>query len=799
MRIILKYCKSIIKSNKGFSAGLLLLFLALTFSICSLQPVTSSVHASVDQFKSDYNAPDAWFVTKPILDTEQLHLEDIENIESSESGIVYDVKCITERDEVFSLRAFSIAENGFRKFYFAETAEAPDGMPSVWMTRYFAKNNDIKAGDLLKIKSGKAYKDFFIEAIVSLPEAVECVRDGISLYGYSDFCYIYMDKAELETVIVESLLSSYSRTDARIASEFGSVKDLLSEYDVSNFLSFRFREGLTGKERQDTFDRIRSALDGVEESGELFETSAMYYDFEDGIDRTQRICDVLPGLIYAIGILFSYLFIVQVIGNQRKNIGLLKALGYSDGAVLKVFLSYSILICLLGMVLSIPLSAVCISVIFGLVKEMFSLPEMVFSVNVPVLAGKLLCMPAVAALACLLETRNITNIEPAEAYGDMAEISTKPVPHLLAKSKMGSIMKTQLISLYRNRKSLWLSAFALAGSIALLFFSFAYYISTDLQEPAVFGEKGRYRYDYIVNQEPGSDFRDYAVSVPGVTNAEYVTAFKDVIRSEHAEFADVLINAIADDGELIVPRDRDGSRVHHGDGIILDDYLARRLGVQKGDTVTVGDTELTVNDIAFEVKNCIQYVSFDTASAMGKGDPNQVVIKTDGERAQSDIKKDLTDLPGYLSTIALENQHKDLINSIGLTKMLINVTVACSALLSVIIVCNMVILSVSRRKREFAIMNSLGVPMKKLFAISAVENLARYFASLIIGIPAGMLVPVLFFDSFSSVTTNFPVVYLKEIGVLCALVSLFYAAAGVWITLKKIRDVDPAIELNARE
>lgn len=768
MRIILKYCKSIIKSNKGFSVGLLLLFMALTFSICSLQTVTPSIRASIDKFNSDYNAPDAWFVTKPLMNTEQLHLEDIKNIESTESGFVCDVKCITDQDNVLSVRAFSIQENGFRKFYKSETAKTPDGMPRVWITRYFAKNNNIKAGDILKIKTGKEYKDYFIEAIVSLPEAIVCVRDDISWYGYSDFCYIYMDKTELQPAF-------------------------------SNFLSFRFKEDLTDKQRQDTFDDIHSSLKDIEESGELFETSIMNKEFQDGIERTQHICDALPGLIYVIGILFSYLFIVQVIRNQRKNIGLLKALGFSTTGVLKLFLSYSILICLLGMLLSIPFSVACISFIFELVKERYSLPEMIFSVNFLTIAGKLLCMPAVAALACLIETRNISKIDPAEAYGDMEDISTKPIPKWLANCNADSILKTQLVSLHRNRKSLWLSAFALAGSIVLLFCALAYYVSTNMQEPAVFGEKGRYQYDYIVNQEPGSDLRKAALSVPGVKNAEQVTAFKETIQSKDAEFSDVLINAIDDNGTLIVPRDRDGNRVRHEDGIILEEYLARQLNVKKGDTVTVGNMELTVNDIAFEVKNCIQYISFDTAAAMNRGAPNQVVVKTDGAKNKSDIKNKITDLPGYSSIITLDNQHKDLINAIGLTKALVYVTVACSALLSVIIVFNMVILSVNKRKREFAVMNSLGVPMKKLLVISAVENLARYFASLIIGIPAGILLPILFFDSFSSITTNFPVVYLKEISILCAIVSFIYALAGVWITMKKIKDIDPAIVLNEKQ
>lgn len=799
MRIIVKYCKSIIKSNKGFSVGLLLLFMALTFSVCSLQTVTPSMRASVDKFNNNYHAPDAWFVTKPVADIKNLDLEDIDNIESTEPGLVCDVKCVTDRDDVFSLRAFSIQEEGFREYYKSETAEVPDGMPRVWMTRYFAKNNNIKAGDILKIKSGKEYKEFFVEAIVSLPEAIVCVRDDISWYGYSDFCYIYMDKAELESVFAGSQQHFSTKSYAQAAGELEFMKDMPLQRDVSNFLSFRFKEGLTEKERQDTFDEIRSSLKDIEESGELFETSIMNKEFQDGIDRTQKICDVLPGLIYIIGILFSYLFIVQVINNQRKNIGLLKALGYSNAAVLRVFLSYSILICFLGMLLSLPFSAASISFIFEVVKERYSLPEMIFSVDITMIAGKLLCMPAVAVLACLFETRSITKVDPAEAYGDMADISTKPVPGWLARLKTSSILKTQLVSLHRNRKSLWMSAFALAGSIALLFFAFAYYISTNMQEPAVFGDNGRYQYDYIVNQEPGSDFRNSALSVLGVANAEHVTAFKDDIRSEHAEFKDVLINAIDDDGDLIVPRDRGGDRVCHGDGIILDDYLARQLNVKTGDTVTVGDMDLTVNGIAFEVKNCIQYISYDTASAMGKGDPNQVVIKTDGSKAESDIKKELTDLPGYLSTITLENQHKDLINAIGLTKTIVYITVACSVLLSVIIVFNMVILSVNKRKREFAVMNSLGVPMKKMFVISAVENLARYFASLIIGLPAGILLPILFFDSFSSITTNFPVVYLTEISVICAVISIGYAASGVLITLKKIRDIDPAIVLNTRE
>lgn len=96
-------------------------------------------------------------------------------------------------------------------------------------------------------------------------------------------------------------------------------------------------------------------------------------------------------------------------------------------------------------------------------------------------------------------------------------------------------------------------------------------------------------------------------------------------------------------------------------------------------------------------------------------------------------------------------------------------------------------------------MRSLGVPLRKIAGISLLESLSRFVISILIGIPAGILIVSLVFARISNDNIYYPMVHLKQTILMNILLSLLYVAAWVLMTIIRVKKIDPAIALNARE
>ena len=799
MKETLKLCRSIAKQNRAFTVGLLLLFVVTAIVIGVSRTVPKSMSDSVIAFNRDYNMPDAWFVTASVPEAVNRFIEGTDGIEGIECGLVYDVKCMTGAGEYLSLRAFSRQDDGFRKYHIFETKPAPEGVPTVWIPKTFAENNNINTGDILKIRSGEVYKDFFVESIVSIPESITCRRNDISWSTHTDFAHIYLDKAELEAIYRDCETDMDLSESVDLILQSGNAEDLIDKNGVTNFWSFWFEENMSPQERQETYDRISLRLKDAEVSGELYETSSLYENFQKETRKIYNFCTYSPGLMLFIGLGMSYLFIALVIESNRKRIGMLKALGYTKRRILLVFITFGMSVCVLGIIAGYVISiAICIPFL-EIFRGIYELPKANYSPDIIGLITLYILMLLISVMSCLIKGRVVFEVQPAEAYSDMEDISTDPVPRWFNGLKLNAMMKTQVVSLFRKRRLLWISSVGLAASIILTVFCCCFIDSSEMQETALFGENGRFRYDFIVNHDTDCGFREAAATVDGVATVEYITAFNASIRSEHEEINKILVNAIDDEGQLIIPRDIHGNRVYHKDGIILDNYTAEKLKVGEGDTVYLDDIPYKVNAIACEVRECRLYISHDSAAALGYEYPNQTGIKIKDNADASEIKNTLADIPGHISTTVLINQHRELKSEFQIQITLGRILTILMFILGMLIVYNMVLLNVNRRKREYAIMNSLGVPLKKIAGISLLESLSRFVISVLIGIPSGILIVTLVFRKISNDNIYYPVTHLRQTILINILLSLLYVAAWVLMTIIRVKKIDPAIALNTRE
>ena len=767
---------SVAKRNKGFTLGLIILFLIITTIIVMERYTIPSVRETIDDYSEDYHVPDLWAVTEAMPVSAEDLLPEYPEIIGHEYGMVMDVRCRVREKQVFVLNLTGVEEDGFRKYYFTDETHSQDDIPEVMISSYFAQANNICPGDTVELMTPEGYQDFFVSALVSCPENMFCSRDSTSWCDAADFGFLYLSR---------SVMDKYYSTAG-----------------YSNYWSFRVSDECSDDREEEILESITESFGSHLISAERFSASKIKTQLDDELNQAGKAIQYMPFLAYGLGVFFTCLFIQQVMQDQKKTIGLLRALGYSNRQVLKVFMMYIALTYIIGTALGLGFGAFLTRFSVGIYKNTYSLPYIHYSTSIPLLV-LLLAVPLVIGIAsCIFRARIITKMDPAEAFGGAAPSEYSELPLWLQKLRLSEMVKIAVVSVYRNKKRFLLSAVSIASSIVISLASLALGISNNAAQPTAFGnadgDGGRFRYDVLIRNSGGDDFLNSVRETEGVSAAEPVTIFMAELCSG-SDTLELQINALDQSCTLIVPEDENGNFLLPRDGIVLEEIAAKKLEVQVGDEVTIGNTSLKVNGIAREIVNSIQYISFETAERLGYHSQNEVVVSFEPEADPVVVCSVLSELPGFDYSVVRDHQMQAVKSGCRAKDTAVYISSALAFVLGIIIIYNMVALSVEEKKLDYATLIALGASVKDFFSMAAVENILRYLAAIIPGIPAGCLVAASALNGMSSLKTSYPFMHIGTVCLITGLISLAYLFGGVLFTLWKVKSVEPSAALNARE
>lgn len=752
------------------------MFMILTSIIVMERYTTSSVRGTINDYAEEYCVPDLWAVTDYLPLSFNKRLPDYPEITECEYSMVMNIFCRVRSREVFTLELTSMEGNGFRKYLLREEKHTADGTPEIAVSSYFAKTNEIHSGDIIELMTPDGYRDFFVSALVLCPENMFCSRDSTSWCDNSDFGFLYLPR---------SVMDEYFPT---------------AEY--ANLWSFRVSDDCTADREEEILKGFADAFGSHLISAERFSTSDVKTQLESELDQVEIAARFMPLLSYVLGIFFTCLFIQQVMQDQQKTIGLLRALGYSSRQVLKVFMIYMTSACMIGLGLGLGLGAFLEKYIMTFYKDTYSLPYIHYSTNVLLLILLLAMVFGIGIVSCIFRARIITKMNPAEAYGGIAPSEISELPKWLKKLRVSEMNKIAIVSVFRNKKRFLLSAVSIGSSIVISFVSIAYGFSCNAAQPATFGDgngkSGRFRYDALIRNSGGNSFSDMVRKMEGVSAAEPVIVFLETLCSDQNSL-ELQINAVCENSTLLVPEDKNGHPLQPGDGIVIEEIAAETLGVDIGDEVCIRDVRLKVTGIAREIFNSIQYISFETAERIGLSEPNEVAVRFESDANQDDVCASLSELRGFDYSVLRKHQELSVKNFNRAKNMAMYIVTGLSLVLGLIIVYNMVVLSVEEKRRDYATLIMLGTPTKGFLGMAATENALRYLAALIPSIPFGCFVANIACNSMSSLKTSYPFVHVGLVCLVTVLLSLAYLLGGLLFTLRKVKNVKPSEALNVRE
>ena len=499
---------------------------------------------------------------------------------------------------------------------------------------------------------------------------------------------------------------------------FQEYSDGLSEYEEK--ITDAKGEIQKLKDRLDRGEAPKSYLLGRD-------TNIGYVCFESDSAIVDGIANVFPVFFFLVAALICVTTMNRMVEEQRTQIGVLKALGYSDGRIMFKFLFYSGSAALTGAIVGYAFGTHffpwIIWTVYGIIYSAgpiaFVFDQMLACISLVV---SILCSVGATYLSCHKELHaNASELMRPRAPKAGKRVILEYLPFLW--KRLSFLRKVAVRNVLRYKKRFFMMVLGIGGCTGLLLTGFGLKDSIAgvadmqyseiqhhdisvmlrnevddefLQKLEALKEKGLDR--YLVYQETSLDL----VGSKGQKSVTVITLGDDLTEAELREF----VSLKTKEGEDI-------TKPEAGEAVITD-QIADMLGIKAGDKVILRDSdqkELQVQVKAITKNYIFNYVymtEFTWKEGYGEYSPANVYVKVSEGRSAGEIAPRLMRQGGVASVSKTQDMVKRFGAMMKSMDLIVVVIICCAAGLAFIVLYNLTNINITERIREIATIKVLG-------------------------------------------------------------------------------------------
>ena len=605
-----------------------------------------------------------------------------------------------------------------------------------------------------KLEEGKAQissaKAQLEAAQKEVDEGYEELEQGLRKLreGWTEF-----SKGEAEILKGEAELAD---AEAELADGWAEYKEGFTEYE-DGYQEF-MDEIADGEEK--IADAEKEIADIEEPESFLLgrDTNVGYVCMENDSAIVNGIANVFPVFFYAVAALICVTTMNRMIEEQRTQIGVLKALGYSEASIMGKYLFYSgsaaISGCLFGYFVGIWLFP---NVIWYAYQTMYSITDIVYVFDWKILVFSLVVSMLCSMGATYVTCKNELSEVAAELMRPKAPKAGKRV--LLERvpliwNHLKFLHKVSYRNVFRYKKRFFMMVIGISGCTGLLVTGFGIRDSIANVANDQYGRIQTMDVNVMLNESAGedTDLLMKALEKDGVESFLYtmeksidlvtengVKSISLVAIDEKDDISPYVLLADANTGETLP---------YPGEGeCILTDKIAKTYGLAVGDTVVLEDEnhqrmELRLSGITENYLYNYVYLTTQTyEKCMGeKAERKTVYLNvaegTDLHQLTAGLLKDESVVSASVSEDA-KLRFATMIESLNLVVVVI---IICAGFLAFIVLYNLTNINITERIREIATIKVLGFYKNETASYIFRENIILTS----IGALAGLLVGKVF-------------------------------------------------------
>ena len=461
--------------------------------------------------------------------------------------------------------------------------------------------------------------------------------------------------------------------------------------------------------------------------------SAGYDNYRQSTSSISSIGNIFPLVLYLVAALVTFTTMTRFVDEERHQLGILGALGYSKSQIVTKFVLYGLVASLTGTLVGILLGNVFLSPMIGNIianSTVIGQSHLYFYPSWTLLALGLALLSAVLP-TYLVARKELTN-EPARLLQGKPPVAGSRIflEHLpLIWKRLTFTQKVTARNIFRYKLRMFMTIFGVAGSVALLFAGLGIQSSVSGIAERQFGDLLSYDILLVQKEDASSEQVAEVTEVIESDKVQKAAQIQSTRLTEEPAGLDESISInlmVAEPEELagfVHLQERGGDKIDLTDqGAVLTENLANLYGVKAGDEVTlhIQDQAVTVQVAAIAEMYTGHFVYMSPVyyeEVTGQTSQKNAYLLTSQDQRPAKIKElaaqllALKGVEGLVQNTSLIAVIEQLANSLQSVMIILTVL---SVLLAMVILFNLTTINVAERVRELSTIRVLGFHNKEV-------------------------------------------------------------------------------------
>lgn len=621
---------------------------------------------------------------------------------------------------------------------------------------------------------------------------------------------------------------------------FESLKDLIDNIGDNN-LKYQFGQVMSGKEaldkakteltNQNIEEKIKKAKKEINDKKEelnkfkyvivttpLYESSG-FKALKEDIAKMSLMGKIFPVVFFIVATLVTITTITRMIEEDRKNIGVFKALGYRKEIIVRRYLIYSLLAGLIGALLGTIIgSLVILDVLYVSYGDMYDLPELSNKFNL----FYILISFIVSILSTVFVTWIVTIKALKEKTADLLrpQIGTTGKEILLEKipflwNRCSFLYKICFRNIFRYKKRLFMTLIGIAGCTALIYAGLGLQSAVNSIGNIQFSKVRPVSIEVYLNGElEPKEVEELEKDIRQKQHIKETTPVRQQsITAKANNYSKDVFYIAASSKEIdkyinLKNRKTQKEIKLDDEGVVLTEKLAILLDVQVGDKITVkdGGADATLKVTGITENYLYNYIFFTPdvyERIYGKEIKyNEVFVNTSKElteKEEIDLSDKLKENDKIASMSFRDNLEKEFKTSLSGLMIIVILFIGCASLLSFTVLVNLNNINIEERKRELSTIKLLGFYEKELESYVFRENIILTILGTLLGLILGMGILGVIIQA-AEVETIFLVKDINYINLVVSIViTILFTLITNFAMRKKIKNIDMIDSLKSIE
>lgn len=534
-----------------------------------------------------------------------------------------------------------------------------------------------------------------------------------------------------------------------------------------------------------------------------------YQNYKDDALKVEAISKILPVFFVIVALLMCLNTLTRLIEEERTEIGILQANGFSKTNIILSYLYYVFASTIIGLGVGLTVGYTVISkIIYNVYIVNYSLPEYIGVVNDTSLTLIIIITLSLMIIATWVACNKELKDKPADLLRPKPPKSGKKVFLERFKNtwtKLSFMSKVTIRNLFRYKKRIIMTVLGVAGCTALLLTGFGLNDSINIISEVQYNDIIKYDSTIVLKEE----VNEIPLKIQDLLKDNQIDEYLLINQNTYTysyldkeETVNLIVPSNIEEIDKYVyleNLDKKETKLN-SDGAIISNQMAEQLGAKIGDTIVIENSDkkeykIKIADIVYNYVSHYIYMTPQYYEKVFESKINYNSIIING------TIPDKINLNDY--NIYMINETEDIVstfdNLIKSVNNIIILIIICASLLAFAVLYNLTIINVNERKREIATFKVLGFNDREIFVFIYRET----FMLTVLGILLGLIFGVFLHRYVIATAQTGNIQFMYNIRwysyILSALITILFSLLVQLLINRTLRKIDMIDSLKSVE